>query len=48
MTAIGNDGVIVCDALGAGNCGMGADNVMMGSGTSRIFDYRELPLNVGD
>ena len=41
--------MIVCDALGAENRGLGADNVMRGGGgTCRILVYRELPLNVGD
>ena len=43
-----NGGLVVCDALGARNSGVGADNVMMGGGACRIFVYRELPLNVED
>ena len=36
-----NNSVAICHVLGA--C-----DVMMGGGTSRIFVDRELPLNVGD
>ena len=46
--AVRNDGGIICDALGAGNCGMGVDNVVVSGGTGRILIYRELPLNVKD
>ena len=42
--AVRNDGVVGRYTLG----GMGADDLMVGGGASRIFVDRELSLNVGD